>query len=707
MYSKARFALSALTTALLTAVALDLPASEQHGGGGGGGGETEQKAREAYGKLPLAFVPNAGQTGPRVRYSAQAAARASTSPRRRRSSPSRRASRQAGRRPRLAFLGANPEPTIEGQGLGPGRVNYLIGNDPSEVAHESSHLRAGRLPRPLAGHRHGLPRRRGPAQVRVRRPPGGEGRGHPARVSRRGAALASDAAGRAPDRDAAGTSSRTQRPVSYQEIGGRRVPVESRFLASPDARATAYGFAVGDYDAAQPLVIDPGLLYSTYLGGSGTDHRQPDRGRRRGQRLRHRGDQLDRLPDDAGAFDTTPQRQHRRLRDEAERDRLRARLLDLPRRKRPSTGASASRSTRRATPTSPERPTRPTSRRRSARSTRTLQRQRRRLRDEAERRRLRLVYSTYLGGSGNDQGLGIAVDGAGSAYVTGRDRSRPTSRRPLGAFDTLYNGGDDAFVTKLNAAGSAPSSTRPTWAERRRPRLRHRGRRRGQRLRHRTRPTRPDFPTTAGAFDTTHNGGIDAFVTKLNAAGSAPPLLDLPGRKRRRPGLRHRRRRRGQRLRHRRDQLDRLPDDRRGLRHHAQRRQRRVRDEAERRRLRASLYSTYLGGAATDRGFGSPSTRRAAPTSPASTDSTNFPTTAGAFDTSAQRQRRRLRDEAERGRLRPRSTRPTWAERRRRASASRSTPGQRLRHRRDQLRPTSRRRPGPSTQRSTTTATPS
>ena len=30
-----------------------------------------------------------------------------------------------------------------------------------------------------------------------------------------------------------------------------------------------------------------------------------------------------------------------------------------------------------------------------------------------------LVYSTYLGGSGDDAGYGIAVDGAGSAYVTG------------------------------------------------------------------------------------------------------------------------------------------------------------------------------------------------------------------------------------------------------------------------------------------------
>jgi len=34
-----------------------------------------------------------------------------------------------------------------------------------------------------------------------------------------------------------------------------------------------------------------------------------------------------------------------------------------------------------------------------------------------------LVYSTYLGGSGNDMGYAIAVDGAGSAYVTGWTQS--------------------------------------------------------------------------------------------------------------------------------------------------------------------------------------------------------------------------------------------------------------------------------------------
>ena len=65
-----------------------------------------------------------------------------------------------------------------------------------------------------------------------------------------------------------------------------------------------------------------------------------------------------------------------------------------------------------------------------------------------------LGYSTYLGGSDYDYGHGVAVDGAGSAYVTGITSSAdfPTT---AGAFDTTYNGGNDAFVTKLDASGAA------------------------------------------------------------------------------------------------------------------------------------------------------------------------------------------------------------------------------------------------------------
>ena len=64
-----------------------------------------------------------------------------------------------------------------------------------------------------------------------------------------------------------------------------------------------------------------------------------------------------------------------------------------------------------------------------------------------------IVYSTYLGGSGGEQGLDIALDSAGSAYVTGFTNS--TNFPTANAFQSTNGGFQDAFVSKLNAAGSA------------------------------------------------------------------------------------------------------------------------------------------------------------------------------------------------------------------------------------------------------------
>ncbi len=64
-----------------------------------------------------------------------------------------------------------------------------------------------------------------------------------------------------------------------------------------------------------------------------------------------------------------------------------------------------------------------------------------------------LVYSTYIGGSSDDVGYGIAVDGSGNAYVTGYTYSTDYDVTP-GAFQTTKAGGDDVFVTKVNPSGS-------------------------------------------------------------------------------------------------------------------------------------------------------------------------------------------------------------------------------------------------------------
>ena len=66
-----------------------------------------------------------------------------------------------------------------------------------------------------------------------------------------------------------------------------------------------------------------------------------------------------------------------------------------------------------------------------------------------------IVYSTYLGGSGLDQGWGIAVDGAGNAYVAGLTESTDFRGVSAASLQGSLSSEESGFVTKLNAAGSA------------------------------------------------------------------------------------------------------------------------------------------------------------------------------------------------------------------------------------------------------------
>lgn len=139
-----------------------------------------------------------------------------------------------------------------------------------------------------------------------------------------------------------------------------------------------------------------------------------------------------------------------------------------------------------------------------------------------------LVYSTYIGGNGWDFDYGIAVDGSGQAFLTGYTDSTDFPTTP-GAFSRTYGGDDDAFVTKLNASGSALiystllGSDGPEWADGIAVDAAGNAYVAGG-----TRSA--SFPATAGAFDTTFGGGwacdayypcSDAFVAKLNSSGSA------------------------------------------------------------------------------------------------------------------------------------------------------------------------------------------
>ena len=139
-----------------------------------------------------------------------------------------------------------------------------------------------------------------------------------------------------------------------------------------------------------------------------------------------------------------------------------------------------------------------------------------------------LVYSTFLGGTNSDRGYGIAVNGAGSVYLTGDTISNTFPTTP-GAFDRSTNGFNDAFVTVLDPAGS--SLTYATFLGGSDPDYGFAIAIDAAGSAYVTGLTASsDFPTTPGAFDLSFNGIYeDAFVTKLERGWQHADFLYLPG----------------------------------------------------------------------------------------------------------------------------------------------------------------------------------
>jgi RHS repeat-associated protein len=130
----------------------------------------------------------------------------------------------------------------------------------------------------------------------------------------------------------------------------------------------------------------------------------------------------------------------------------------------------------------------------------------------------KLGFASYLGGAGADKALGVAVDGAGDAVLTGLTASTNFPTTP-GAYQTANAGGNDAFVTKLNAAGGGPAFS--TY-------LGGASDEQGNGVALDAAgdifvagtTASSNFPTTAGAYQTSLSGpGTNAFVAGLNAAG--------------------------------------------------------------------------------------------------------------------------------------------------------------------------------------------
>src|ERR671910_776749 len=227
---------------------------------------SEKEALDAYGKLPLSFVPNEGQTDKAVRYYAQGAgygfffthegARLSFAN-----------SEGRGHALALDFLGAEPDATLEARQRLSGKVNYLVGNDQANwrqgLPTHGELLYGGLWP----GIDMAVRGEGGKLKYEFQLQPGSSV--EDVRLGYRGAEqLKVGAEGELLIQTPLGVL-KDAAPVSYQRIGGERVPVESRYSLKGDGGG--YGFWVGAYDPRYPLIIDPALDYSTFLGGTGDD----------------------------------------------------------------------------------------------------------------------------------------------------------------------------------------------------------------------------------------------------------------------------------------------------------------------------------------------------------------------------------------------------------------------------------------------------
>ena len=539
------------------------------------------KARisDTYGRLPLTFEANRGQTDPQVKFLARGsgytlfltpteAVLALTTRGTAAVVPTAAAPKveQTGKVQhftlRMQLVGTNRRAPVEGRDELPGKAHYFLGSDPAKWrAHVPTFARVhytniypgidltfygnqrqleydfiigpGAQPTPIAL------RFEGADQLHI---------------DTKGNLVLS----------IGGAEIRQRGPSCYQEVDGRRRPISCGYAPRSNREV---GFQVAPYEPTRPLIIDPVLVYSTYLGGFGADGGFAVAVDATGSAYVTGETPSSNFPTTTGAFDTTVNGGSDAFVTKLDPsgsaliystylgggalDRGLGIALDTVGNAH-VTGLTFSTSF----PTTP-----------GAVDT-TLGGNFDAFVTKLDATGATLVYSTYLGGSGDDAGFGIAVDAAHNAHITGLTRSAdlPTT---AGAFDTTFSGFEDAFVMKLNPTGSAP----PVYST-------YLGGSSGQNRGHAIAvdvagsayvtgmTSSTAFPTTPGAFDPTHNGGfLDAFVTKLDASGST------------------------------------------------------------------LVYSTYLGGGGSDEGKGIDVSAAGEAYVTGVADSTNFPTTPAAFDT--------------------------------------------------------------------------
>ena len=228
----------------------------------------------SYGALPLSFEVNAGQSDPRVRFMAHGSgfglfltATDAVLAMSREPAGNGETARPGTTVVRMALAGANVEPQINGLEPLPGRVNYFRGSDPAQW-HTNIPTYAG------VGYRNvypGIDLRYYGNQRQLEYDfivaPGADPQAIALRfdgVSTLELDNAGDLILHTPDDQLI----RQRKPFVYQELDGRRAEVASQYVLYSGDHV---GFQIGAFDSSRPLIIDPVLEYSSYLGGTGFD----------------------------------------------------------------------------------------------------------------------------------------------------------------------------------------------------------------------------------------------------------------------------------------------------------------------------------------------------------------------------------------------------------------------------------------------------
>ncbi len=466
----------------------------------------------AWQALPLVFEANRGQADPEVKYLARMAAYSLYLA----DSEMLLALPQAGRVIRLRFLGASPAARAEGVDPLPGRSHYFLGQHPGGWLTSIPHfgrVRQHSLYPGVEAVYYGNPRQMefdlvlaagvSPGLIRL----GVEGASD-VRLDQEGNVILT----------AGGHEVRLLKPRAYQEAGGRRKPVVGRYVLRGQRQV---GFEITAYDRGRPLVIDPALNYSTYLGAASDEVAYAVAVDGAGNAFLAGYTASTGFPVTSGAYRTAHQ----------------GGVYDAFVAKLNSTGTafeyvtylggsgddiaygialdSSGNAYVTGSTTSTNFPVTPGAYRgfyggglSDAFVT------------KLNPSGMALLYSTFLGGSGEDVAYGISLDGLTNATLTGATASAdfPVT---AGAYRTAYGGGlSDAFVTRLNASGTALVFS--TFLGGSLDDVGYGVAVDAMGNSYVTGYTQSaNFPVTAGAVQGTKSGGYDAFVTALNSSATA------------------------------------------------------------------------------------------------------------------------------------------------------------------------------------------